>query len=240
MKKGLIGKGVLALSLVCLAGCGGQNTGDSESSGATEEIVSVSSSQRVASSTGASSSGASSSAESTTASSSKTAASTTLAPPTTESSTSDTTTMTSEDLRGDLEAYHSVTDEIHQLTLFYPNVFVAEGTVDSEGIRHFTSQQDSEELLFWITENTYSETPAELKDRMALTEGVTLEANAVAGYGEALDQESGERNWSAYYWVVNPEFVANVEIRCSNETEAQNWYRQLQDNAVYLEATGGD
>lgn len=231
MEKSLIGKGLLAVSLVCLAGCGGQGTGNSESSESVAENISVSNSQSVASSTIASPT-----TESANASSSQTAASTTHESMTADSSASDTTT--SEDLRGDLEVYHSVTDETHQLTLFYPNVFAPEGTMDNEGIQHFTSQQDSEELLFWITENTYNETPAELKDRMPLTAGVTLEGNGVAGYGEALNQESGEQNWSAYYWVVDSDFVANVEIRCSNETAAQNWYSQLQDNAIYLEATG--
>lgn len=233
MEKRLIGKGLLAVSLVCLAGCGGQGTGNSESSESVAENISVSNSQSVASSTIASPT-----TESANASSSQTAASTTHESMTADSSASDTTT--SEDLRGDLEVYHSVTDETHQLTLFYPNVFAPEGTMDNEGIQHFTSQQDSEELLFWITGNTYNETPAELKDRMPLTAGVTLEGNGVAGYGEALNQESGERNWSAYYWVVDSDFVANVEIRCSNETAAQNWYSQLQDNAIYLEATGGN
>lgn len=234
MEKRLIGKGLLAVSLVCFAGCGGQGTGNSESSESVAENISVSNSQSVASSAVTSST-----VENASASSSNTATSTTpLESVTVDSSTSDTTT--SEDLRGDLEVYHSVTDETHQLTLFYPNVFAPEGTIDNEGIQHFTSQQDSEELLFWITENTYNETPAELKDRMPLTAGVTLEGNSVAGYGEALNQESGERNWSAYYWVVDSDFVANVEIRCSNETAAQNWYSQLQDNAIYLEATGGN
>lgn len=234
MEKRLIGKGLLAVSLVCLAGCGGQGTGNSESSESVAENISVSNNQSAASSAVTSST-----VENASASSSNTATSTTpLESVTVDSSTSDTTTR--EDLRGDLEVYHSVTDETHQLTLFYPNVFAPEGTMDNEGIQHFTSQQDSEELLFWITENTYSETPAELKDRMPLTAGVTLEGNGVAGYGEALNQESGERNWSAYYWVVDSDFVANVEIRCSNETAAQNWYSQLQDNAVYLEATGGN
>lgn len=210
MKKGAMAYGVMALCLVSLAGCGNQGTDDSQSSAQSSTVTRTSA-------TSSQMSNASS---------------------TVETSHRESTTTSSENLKGDLNNLNQVTDEDRQLTLFYPDVFANEGTVDEAGITHLPSQQGAEELLFWVEDNTYGETPAELKDRMALTEGVTLAGNGVTGYGESVDQATGERSWSAFYWVVDTDFVANVEIRCENQTAAQQWYTQLQAGTVYLEATG--
>jgi hypothetical protein len=138
-----------------------------------------------------------------------------------------------EDLRGDMTSHNSYLDEEYGLLLSYPTVFSPDGEKDENGNMIFPSLQDDGKILYWVTPNTYGETPADFMDRVAVEDMQELPGNVVIG--NTISEES----LCVYYWVVDIDFIVNVEIHCDTSVSAEMMYSDLQSGAVYLEAAMG-
>lgn len=128
------------------------------------------------------------------------------------------------------------TDKQHHLILSYPRVFSDKGVVDKNGYVYFAARQDGAKLQYWVTPNTYRETPAAFMERVTAEKSQELEGNVVIGKIESLDQKTGVVTPCTYYWVVDREWIANVAILCSSSKEASNWYQLLKEGAVSIES----
>jgi hypothetical protein len=137
-----------------------------------------------------------------------------------------------DDERGDMTSHNSYIDGEYDLLLSYPTVFSPEGEMDADGYMIFPSLQDDGKLLYWVTPNTYEETPADFMDRVAMDDMLELEGNVVIG--KTVNDES----LSVYFWVVDIDFIVNVEIHCDTSVSAEMMYDELQNSAVTIEAIG--
>ncbi|WP_027398451.1 hypothetical protein [Anaerovorax odorimutans] len=135
--------------------------------------------------------------------------------------------------------YKNYFDEENQLMLSYTDIFDSEGDPDKSEMVSFTSTKDNVVMKYWITPNTYNETPEEFLDRILPVKGEELEDNAVIGINDAIDLDTGEKTPRACYWVVDPAFIANIEISCETSDEAEKWYNRLHSSAIYLEGASG-
>ncbi len=145
-----------------------------------------------------------------------------------------------EDVMGDMDIYNTYYDEENELLLSYPNVFAPEGKPDEDGYMRFPSlQTEGSELVYWVTPNTYKESPVDFMERLGLDEMMELEGNAVIGKMEDMDQETGEYTLSVCFWVVDTERIVNVSINCDMPEYAAIIYEELQNYAVFIESVVG-
>jgi hypothetical protein len=145
-----------------------------------------------------------------------------------------------EDVQGDMENHNSWYDEEKELLLSYPNVFEPIGELDADGYMRFKSlQTEGVELVYWVTPNTYEYTPAEFIADGIYDDMLELEGNAVIGRFDDLYQETGEIVPTAYYWVVDTEWIVNVAIHCDTPEYRDVVYEDLQNSAVFVESVAG-
>jgi hypothetical protein len=141
--------------------------------------------------------------------------------------------------QGDMTSHNTYLDEEYGLLLSYPTVFSPTGEMDANGYMVFPSLQDDNKLLYWVTPNTYEETQMEFTDRVSGVDMVTLEGNVVIGKMDSMDQETGEQTLSVNFWVVDIDWIVNVEIQCDTPEYAEIMFRDLLDAAVTIENAGG-
>ncbi len=126
-------------------------------------------------------------------------------------------------------------DENTGLLLTYPADFSATGTLTENGRMDFYTLWDTG-FQYWTEPNEEGLTPDALVADM--TEWATLDGNVVIAYGDGTDP-NGQTVPTAYYWVVDMDFIAHVEIYCSEPEEVTHWYDRLQNHAFYIENAGG-
>ncbi|MDR1642981.1 MAG: hypothetical protein LBT59_25090 [Clostridiales bacterium] len=127
-------------------------------------------------------------------------------------------------------------DEAHGLRLMYPDMFDSSATLDENGmIARFASLTGTEVLAYWSMQNTYDENAAEFMSSLTTIDSQSLGGNVVIGYGEDLNQETGEVTPYAGYWVVDPEWIACVNIELEAVEEAAWWFGQLENDIVSVE-----
>ncbi len=144
-----------------------------------------------------------------------------------------------EDVQGDIKTHNTYYDEENELLLSYPVVFSPDGEPDPNGYMRFPSLQDDCELLYWVTPNTYEESPAEFMERIGSESMAELEGNAVIGKMNDIDQQTGEGILIVCYWVVDTETIVNVEIICDTPEYAETVFGDLQNSAVFIESVAG-
>ncbi len=144
------------------------------------------------------------------------------------------------DVQGDMETHNSWYDEENELLLSYPNVFEPIGERDADGYMRFKSlQTEGVELVYWVTPNTYGYTPSEFIASASYNDMLELEGNAVIGRFDDLYQETGEVVPTAYYWVVDIEWIVNVAIYCDTPEYRDVIYEDLKNAAVFIESIAG-
>jgi hypothetical protein len=142
--------------------------------------------------------------------------------------------------KGDMETHNSWYDAEYELLLSYPNVFEPVGELDADGYMRFKSlQTEGVELVYWVTPNTYEETPADFMDRVNAQDMLELEGNAVIGKLDDMDQITGEHTLSVCYWVVDVDWIVNVSIACDTPEYADVIYNGLQNSDVFIENMAG-
>ncbi len=128
-------------------------------------------------------------------------------------------------------------DESTGLLLTYPGDFSSTGTLTEDGRMDFYTLWDTG-FQYWTEPNEVGLTPDALLATLDMTPCTTLDGNVVIAYGDGTDP-TGTTVPTAYYWVVDMDFIAHVEIYCTEPDEASYWYDQLQNSAFYIENAGG-
>lgn len=106
--------------------------------------------------------------------------------------------------------------------LTYPDVFSSEGTLDENGRMNFYTLWDTG-MLFWIESNESGWITDAFMETFDARASMELQGNVVIACGEGTDAY-GNVVPMAWYCVVDPGFIANVEVQCTDSDEADDWY----------------
>lgn len=149
-----------------------------------------------------------------------------------------------DDVRGDEgstedgeASYNTYYDESTGLLLTYPDVFSSEGTLDENGKMNFYTLWDTG-MLFWIESNESGWTTDAFLETFDARARMELQGNVIIACGEGTDAY-GNVVPMAWYCVVDPGFIANVEVHCTDSDEADYWYEEFQNDAFWIENARG-
>lgn len=132
----------------------------------------------------------------------------------------------------------SYIDEEYNLVLHYSNSFSQEPEINDGYTKRFPSLNDDSVLHYWVIPNTDGTTPENFYDTTPATI-IGIEKNVVYGWGNELNQLTGEETVNAYYWLVKKEWIACVAICCQTEDEAFVWCKKIiDDKSVFVEDCG--
>ena len=134
-------------------------------------------------------------------------------------------------------SYNTYYDESTGLLLTYPDVFSSEGTLDENGKMNFYTLWDTG-MLFWIESNESGWTTDAFLETFDARASMELQGNVVIACGEGTDAY-GNVVPMAWYCVVDPGFIANVEVHCTDSDEADYWYEEFQNGAFWIENAWG-
>ena len=134
-------------------------------------------------------------------------------------------------------SYNTYYDESTGLLLTYPDVFSSEGTLDENGKMNFYTLWDTG-MLFWIESNESGWTTDAFLETFDARASMELQGNVVIACGEGTDAY-GNVVPMAWYCVVDPGFIANVEVHCTDSDEADYWYEEFQNDAFWIENARG-
>ena len=134
-------------------------------------------------------------------------------------------------------SYNTYYDEAAGLMLTYPDVFSSKGTLDENGKMNFYTLRDTG-MLFWIDSNESGWTSDAFMETFKARASMELQGNVVIACGEGTDAY-GNVVPMAWYCVVDPGFIANVEVHCTDSDEADYWYEEFQNDAFWIENARG-
>lgn len=134
-------------------------------------------------------------------------------------------------------SYNTYYDEAAGLMLTYPDVFSSKGTLDENGKMNFYTLWDTG-MLFWIDSNESGWTSDAFMETFKARASMELQGNVVIACGEGTDAY-GNVVPMAWYCVVDPGFIANVEVHCTDSDEADYWYEEFQNDAFWVENARG-
>lgn len=134
-------------------------------------------------------------------------------------------------------SYNTYYDEAAGLMLTYPDVFSSEGTLDENGKMNFYTLWDTG-MLFWIESNESGWTTDAFLETFDARARMELQGNVIIACGEGTDAY-GNVVPMAWYCVVDPGFIANVEVHCTDSDEADYWYEEFQNDAFWIENARG-
>lgn len=134
-------------------------------------------------------------------------------------------------------SYNTYYDEAAGLMLTYPDVFSSKGTLDENGKMNFYTLWDTG-MLFWIDSNESGWTSDAFMETFKARASMELQGNVVIACGEGTDAY-GNVVPMAWYCVVDPGFIANVEVHCTDSDEADYWYEEFQNDAFWIENARG-
>ena len=134
-------------------------------------------------------------------------------------------------------SYNTYCDEAAGLLLTYPDVFSSEGTLDENGKMNFYTLWDTG-MLFWIESNESGWTTDAFLETFDARARMELQGNVIIACGEGTDAY-GNVVPMAWYCVVDPGFIANVEVHCTDSDEADYWYEEFQNDAFWIENARG-
>ena len=134
-------------------------------------------------------------------------------------------------------SYNTYYDEAAGLMLTYPDVFSSKGTLDEYGKMNFYTLRDTG-MLFWIDSNESGWTSDAFLETFDARARMELQGNVVIACGEGTDAY-GNVVPMAWYCVVDPGFIANVEVHCTDSDEADYWYEEFQNDAFWIENARG-
>ena len=134
-------------------------------------------------------------------------------------------------------SYNTYYDEAAGLMLTYPDVFSSKGTLDENGKMNFYTLRDTG-MLFWIDSNESGWTSDAFMETFKARASMELQGNVVIACGEGTDAY-GNVVPMAWYCVVDPGFIANVEVQCADSDEADYWYEEFQNDAFWIENARG-
>ena len=134
-------------------------------------------------------------------------------------------------------SYNTYCDEAAGLMLTYPDVFSSEGTLDENGKMNFYTLWDTG-MLFWIESNESGWTTDAFLETFDARARMELQGNVIIACGEGTDAY-GNVVPMAWYCVVDPGFIANVEVHCTDSDEADYWYEEFQNDAFWIENARG-
>ena len=93
-------------------------------------------------------------------------------------------------------------------------------------------------MLFWIDSNESGWTSDAFMETFKARASMELQGNVVIACGEGTDAY-GNVVPMAWYCVVAPGFIANVEVHCTDSDEADYWYEEFQNDAFWIENARG-
>lgn len=133
----------------------------------------------------------------------------------------------------------SYIDEEYNLTLHYSDFFAQEPENADGYTKRFPSRNgDSALMHYWVIPNIDGTTPENFYETTPDTI-IGTENNAVYGWGNELNQLTGEVTVNAYYWLVEKDWIACVAVSCQTEDEALAWCTKIIDEkAVFIEDRG--
>lgn len=134
-------------------------------------------------------------------------------------------------------SYNTYYDEAAGLMLTYPDVFSSKGTLDENGKMNFYTLWDTG-MLFWIESNESGWTTDAFLETFDARARMELQGNVIIACGEGTDAY-GNVVPMAWYCVVDPGFIANVEVHCTDSDEADYWYEEFQNDAFWIENARG-
>ena len=134
-------------------------------------------------------------------------------------------------------SYNTYYDEAAGLMLTYPDVFSSKGTLDENGKMNFYTLRGTG-MLFWIDSNESGWTSDAFLETFDARARMELQGNVVIACGEGTDAY-GNVVPMAWYCVVDPGFIANVEVHCTDSDEADYWYEEFQNDAFWIENARG-
>lgn len=134
-------------------------------------------------------------------------------------------------------SYNTYYDEATGLLLTYTDVFSSEGTLDENGKMNFYTLWDTG-MLFWIESNESGWTTDAFLETFDARARMELQGNVIIACGEGTDAY-GNVVPMAWYCVVDPGFIANVEVHCTDSDEADYWYEEFQNDAFWIENARG-
>ena len=134
-------------------------------------------------------------------------------------------------------SYNTYYDEAAGLMLTYPDVFSSKGTLDENGKMNFYTLRDTG-MLFWIDSNESGWTSDAFMETFKARASMELQGNVIIACGEGTDAY-GNVVPMAWYCVVDPGFIANVEVHCTDSDEADYWYEEFQNDAFWIENARG-
>ena len=134
-------------------------------------------------------------------------------------------------------SYNTYYDEAAGLMLTYPDVFSSKGTLDENGKMNFYTLRDTG-MLFWIDSNESGWTTDAFLETFDARARMELQGNVIIACGEGTDAY-GNVVPMAWYCVVDPGFIANVEVHCTDSDEADYWYEEFQNDAFWIENARG-
>ena len=93
-------------------------------------------------------------------------------------------------------------------------------------------------MLFWIESNESGWTTDAFLETFDARARMELQGNVIIACGEGTDAY-GNVVPMAWYCVVDPGFIANVEVHCTDSDEADYWYEEFQNDAFWIENARG-
>ncbi|AET67889.1 hypothetical protein Desor_2293 [Desulfosporosinus orientis DSM 765] len=131
--------------------------------------------------------------------------------------------------------YNAYADEEYKLVMRYPDIFDSEQKLDENGKLTVTSTTNSAALNYWTIENVNNENADDLLVNMAPVKGAALGDKEVIGIKEDTNPETGASAPSAFYWLVRPDYILTVQIKCVDDEEAEKWYSAFKTDAIAVE-----
>ena len=108
---------------------------------------------------------------------------------------------------------------------------------DENGKMNFYTLWDTG-MLFWIESNESGWTTDAFLETFDARARMELQGNVIIACGEGTDAY-GNVVPMAWYCVVDPGFIANVEVHCTDSDEADYWYEEFQNDAFWIENARG-
>ena len=109
--------------------------------------------------------------------------------------------------------------------------------MDENGKMNFYTLWDTG-MLFWIESNESGWTTDAFLETFDARARMELQGNVIIACGEGTDAY-GNVVPMAWYCVVDPGFIANVEVHCTDSDEEDYWYEEFQNDAFWIENARG-
>lgn len=146
----------------------------------------------------------------------------------------------SDNIGDDSDSYYSYFDSDNQLLIEYPTSFSEEPFITENTYLNFTSKQENNGFVYWVTPNTYNESITDTCDRMQPEEFSLLPTeNTMALRTISTDPNTGDVTYNAVYVLVEDNYIAIINVLCETYEQTEYWYDVICSNGFIITDVSG-